>query len=418
MNHYISIIVLAIFLILFFYFRNQKLWKEYFIISSIKPKVIIKKDDTLLWINQDLKNIQANPENYNMDFLATSLISYTNRSINSEMDYYLGFYFRLGKKVSDFKIGLHHTNLEELQKPISKINFCFSFLPNQKVQIEETYNPYIEDDFPKNNQMLVNIDYCQNRNKRLCLDTQNTVSYKDEQAFVILVNQNMINYILLNIDSQTKQPSSALLLHQSVNKIQYPLYPVILNTKNKNSVVDFKWCISGDTPPPAEYSVEVLNPVKYGMMPLPPEESLQRYSPQPSSTELTSESPAPAPETPLFPWDRKIEIIHGILNPTSKILNLFVKTYNIDSLYLERLYGVNILLSVPKKNKNLSIPYIPLLSDNNLTLDADNIVNMEVYVGDHLNYFYQKNINVKVVLRLGEFTSQNNIVSNLYTLDF
>lgn len=416
MNNYITIIVLIVLLILFFYFRNKKLLKQYFSISTTKPKVIIQKKDTLLWINPDLKNIEFNIKNLNIDFLPTSMISYTNRSINSEMDFFQGFYFKLDDNLSDLKIGLHNARLEDFQKPLTKINFCFSFISNRQFQIEETYNPYLENDSPINNQIIVNIDYCQNRNKKLCSKTKNTVKYDKDQAFVILIHENMINYILI---SKRGDSYSALLLHQSTNKILYPLYPVILNTKNKNSFSDFKWCSSGLTPPPTDYSVELLNPVKYGMIPLPPQESLQRYAPQPSTTDLHSDTPAPAPETQLFPWDRKIKIIHAVLNVDTKILNIFVKTFNINTLFLERLYGVNILLAIPnKKNKNLSIPYIPVLSKNNLTLDSDNIVNMNVYVGDHLNYFYQKNIQVKVVLRLGEFTSQNNIVSESFTLDF
>ena len=418
MNYYCEIIILVIFILLLFYFRHKKLITQHFTISSSKPKIIIQNKTQMLWINQEMKNIETNVSDFTTSFLSAETPSYTNRSINSDMDFYQGFYFKLGDNVSNLKIGLHNGKLLDFQNPISDIDFAFSFLEGNKLQITEKYNPYIENALPKGKPNIIDIDYCQNKNKTLCLETKNTIQYQPEYGFAILIHENMINYCLLNINPQTRKPESALLIHQSTNKFTYPLYPLILNTEKRNKFQEFKWCSSQVVPPPTEYSVELLNPVKYGLLAEPPQESLNRYAPQPSQTDLNPSGPAPAPEIPLFPWDRKIEILHAILYRPNKMLNIFVKAQNINSLFLERLYGVNILLSIPKKNKNLVIPYIPLISDNNLTLDENSVINMEVYIGDHLSYFYQKDIQVKVVLRLGEFTSQENIVSNSFILKY
>ena len=40
---------------------------------------------------------------------------------------------------------------------------------------------------------------------------------------------------------------------------------------------------------------ELLNPVKYGLLAEPPQESLDRYATQPSQTDLNPSGPAPAP---------------------------------------------------------------------------------------------------------------------------
>ena len=65
----------------------------------------------------------------------------------------------------------------------------------------------------------------------------------------------------------------------------------------------------------------------------------------------------------------------------------------------------------------MTIQYIPLIQENDLVLDSNQVVKMSVSLADHLAYFYQKDLQVKVVFRLGEFTTTDNIHSPNYLLE-
>ena len=425
----VNLISLLVVIIIFIYFLHQKAKRDYFSIPIIKPeKIVIKTGDNLLWINKNLKNIQVDTSNFSTKFLPTNFVSYTNRSIDNNNDYYRGFYFQVDSSLNDFKIGFHHGALKDFQKPLDNLDFAFHFVGGNKIKIEEKFNPYLETQVAKGSHQYVDINYCHSRPKRGCQKTSTSLNIEGISAFAILIFDNLINYVLVQLeevpiegqgDKVKLVPSSSILIHQSINKVEYPLYPAILNQKNENSIVNFHWSISSIIPAPAIYSAELLNPVKYGLQPLPPQESLERYAPEPSITNL-SPPPAEPPAPPIYPWDRKLEILNARLDKDSKILSLFVKTINMTQSYLKKLYGVSIILSInsqSQKNKKLNIPYIPLIKENDLELDGNNVVKMSVSLADHLAYFYQKDLQVKVVFRLGEFTTTDNIHSPEYLLD-
>ena len=420
------LISLLIIIAIILYFSHQKAKKEYFSIPLIKPEIKIKTGDNLLWINKNLKNIKIDVTDFTTTFLPTNLVSYTNRSIDNNNDYYQGFYFESHSSLEDIKIGLHHGKLEDFQKPKENIDFAFHFLGGNKIKIEEKFNPYLDSLVAKGGHQHVDINYCHSRPKKRCLKTSNSLDIEGVKAFAILIYDNLINYVLIKLskepidDEGTKfrlVPSSSILIHQSRNKVNFPLYPVILNQKKENIIKNFNWCISTIVPPPTIYSAELLNPIKYELQPFPPQESLERYAPEPSITVLP---PAEPPAGPIYPWDRKLEIINANLNKESKILSLFVKTINMNQSFIQKIYGVSIILSIntkSQKNKTLNIPYIPLIKENDLKLDVNNVLKMNVSLADHLAYFYQKDLQVRVIFRLGEFTTTDNIHSPNYLLD-
>ena len=423
-----NLISLLIVIVIFIYFLHQRAKRDYFSIPLIKPKIIIKTGDNMLWINKNLKNIQVDNSNFSTNFLPTNLVSYTNRSINNSTDYYRGFYFQSVENLENIKIGFHHGKLKDFQKPQDNLDFAFHFLGDNTIKIEEKFNPYLETEVSTGEYRHVDINYCHSKPKRKCQKTSNSLDIAGIKSFAIIIFDNLVNYVLIKMreepidDTGTKVrliPESSILIHQSRNKVTYPLYPAILNQKKENSIQEFNWCISSITPPPTIYSAELLNPVKYGLQQLPPQESLERYAPQPSITNL-SPPPAEPPAPPIYPWDRKLEILNARLDPESKMLSLFVKTINMTQSYLKKLYGVSIILSVnskSQKNKKLNIPYIPLIKENDLELDGNNVVKMNVSLADHLAYFYEKDLQVKVVFRLGEFTTTDNIHSPEFLLD-
>ena len=424
-----NLIALFLLIIIFIYFLHQKAKRDYFSIPLTKPKLIIKKEDNLLWINKNLNKIQIDTSNFSTRFQPTNFVSYTNRSINNSNDYYQGFYFQSMDDLNNIKIGLHHGKMQDFQKPLDKLDFAFHFQEGNKLQIEEKFNPYLDTMVSTGSHNYVDINYCHSRPKKICQKTSNSLDIGKLQAFAILIYDNLVNYLLIQLkeekiggddDSKVRLiPESSILIHQSRNKINYPLYPVILNQKNENSIKEFYWCVSAITPPPTIYSAELLNPVNYGLQPLPPQESLERYAPEPAITDLTL-PPAEPPAGPIYPWDRKLEILNARLDKESKMLSLFVKTINMSQTYLEKLYGVSIILSLSsktQKNKTLTIPYIPLIQENDLVLDSNQVVKMSVSLADHLAYFYQKDLQVKVVFRLGEFTTTDNIHSPNYLLE-
>ena len=423
------LIALFLLIIIFIYFLHQKAKRDYFSIPLTKPKLIIKNGDNLLWINKNLDKIQVDTSNFSTKFLKTNFVSYTNRSINNSNDYYQGFYFQSNDNLNNIKIGLTHCKLQDFQKPIDKLDFTFHFQEGTKLQIEEKFNPYLDTMVSIGSHNYVDINYCHSKPKKKCQKTSNSLDINNLQAFAILIYDNLVNYLLIQLeeekiggddDSKVKLvPAKSILIHQSRNKINYPLYPVILNQNEENTIKEFYWCVSEINPSPTIYSAELLNPLKYIMQPLPPQESLERYAPEPSITDLTL-PPTQPPAGPIYPWDRKLEILNARLDKESKVLSLFVKTINMNQTYLERLYGVSIILSLSnktQKNKSLTIPYIPLIQDNDLALDSNQVVKMSVSLSDHLAYFYQKDLQVKVVFRLGEFTTTDNIHSPYYLLE-
>lgn len=409
---YKFLILLTIIIIILFYFNHKKKITQYFSVPLNKPQLNIHGTDKLLWMNQDMKKIKQDTKDFQTIFIPSNHLFYTNRSIDNNLDQYLGFYFEITEPLNNIQIGFHHAKMEDFKKPIYNIDFGFNFLNNQKLQIIEKFNPYIETEMATGQYVIQNISYCFLKNKK-CLNTQNTVNINDDYNFAILIDQNMINYIIVKKHSSSDVPNSGLLLHQSKNKFTYPLYPVILNSKQENKIKKFRWCTSTLELAPTDYSVELLTKQKYNQIGLPPKVSLNR------DTDISV--PAPSIPKEKISFDREIEILHAHINNNNRVIHIIAQVKNITQKFLSNIYGVNILLSIPlknKKHKKLLIPYIPLMTDNNMTLDNEDKLKMAVYAGDHLPYFYNRDIRIQVVLRLGEFTSIENIVSNDYIIDF
>ena len=411
------LIILSILIIILFYFQFQKKYQQHFTVPLSKPQLNIHKSSSILWINEAMDKIKLDTKTFHTIFHPTEKVFYTNRSIDSSEDYYVGFYFEITEPLQDIKIGLHHTTLENLKNPINQLDFCFNFLPESKLQIIEKVNPHQKNDMITGQHLTQNLSYCFHKNKK-CLETPNTINIQDEKCFAILIDQNMINYMILKKNMSTQEIKGGLLFHQSQNKFKYPLYPVIINHNKINNIKDFRWCTSEVEIPDLKYSVEFITKQKYNKL------ENSRNPPNPLKGYPGDIAPAPTPITEkqfLYDWERKIEILSGKVDMENKILHLYVKVYNITQDYLRKIYGVNILLSVDlpnKKHKKLIIPYIPHQKENNLIMNKNNIISMAVDMTAHLKYFYNRKIRAQVVIRLGEFTTDKNLTSNFYVLDF
>lgn len=413
----INLIILSILIIILCYFQFQKKYQQHFTVPLSKPQLNIHKSNSLLWINQNIDKIKLDTKNFHKIFHPTEKVFYTNRSIDNSEDYYVGFYFEITDPIENIKIGLHHTTLENLKNPINNIDFCYNFLPDNKLQIIEKVNPYQNTDMVTGQHIIQNLSYCSYKNKK-CLDTPNTLNITDDKCFVIIIDQNLINYIIVKKNKLTQEINGGLIIHQSRNNFEYPLYPVIINTKKINKIRDFKWCTSEVKLPEQEYSVEFITKQKYNYL------ENSRNPPQPLQGYPWDIAPAPTPvekKSILYDWERKIEIVSGNVDMKNKKLFLYLKVYNITQDFLRKIYGVNIILSVDissKKNKKLVIPYIPHQTKEKLNMNENNIVSLAVDMSHHLQYFYNKNIRAQVLLRLGEFTTDKNISSDFYVLDF
>ena len=415
MKLYNHIILLIILISILCYFLYQKKLKQYFTIPISKPNLNIHSSSAPLWVNQNIEKISQNLETYETIFHPSEYFSYTNRSIDNSEDYYVGFYFEITNPISDIVIGLHHTDLDKMKKPAYNVDFGMHFLPDNKIQIKEKFDPYLESEIIKGQHIIQNLSYCFHKNKK-CLGTKNTFHIQNDKCFAILIDQNMINYIIVQ-KNDNNIPDSALLFHQSKNQFSYPLYPVILNKSQDNTIKTFKWCTSTLELPPAEYSVEYISEQKYNLI----ENSRGPLKQLIRPSESFSPAPIDNPEEFLFPWERKLEITEANIDLKQKILNIKVKAYNITQDLLSKMYGVNILLSVnlpEKKNKVLLIPYIPIIQKNNLVLDSNDIISMSVNISNQLSYFYAKDLRIQVVLRIGEFTSDKNIKSDYFIFNF
>ena len=412
-----TIVIISLLIIILFYFQYRKQYKQHFTVPLVKPELNIHKTSSPLWINEDINKIKLDNKTFQQFFHPTEKVFYTNRSIDNSEDYYVGIYFEITDPIEDIKIGLHHTTLENLKNPISNLDFCFSFLTDNRLQIIEKVDPYQKTDMVTGQYMIQNLSYCSYKNKK-CLETPNTLNIKEDKCFVIIIDQNFINYIIVKKNMFTNEVEGGLIIHQSKNKYKYPLYPVMINNKTINKIKDFKWCTSTSEVPELKYSVEFITKQKYNIL----EDS--RMPTKPLTGYPWDVAPAPTPEEKksiLYDWERKIEVVSGNMDMVNKILNLYVKVYNINQDYIDKIYGVNILLSVDlpkKKNKNLVIPYIPYQKKNDLIINQNDIISMPVDMSHHMKYFYNKNIRVQVVLRLGEFTAEKNITSDFYILDF
>ena len=109
--------------------------------------------------------------------------------------------------------------------------------------------------------------------------------------------------------------------------------------------------------------------------------------------------------------------MNGIVRD-NKILNLYVKVYNIDQQFLDRMFGVTIILSNDVSERKLNIPYIPYIQQEKLVLGEDNDIIVNLDISKSVNFFYKKNLNVQVLFRLGQFTTQGNILSNSFKITF
>lgn len=420
MKDYLNLIPLIIIISLLLYFCYTRKYKQFFSPLDIRPSLIFERSEKLLWINQNLEAVTVNTDNFTTEFQQSPNIFYTNRSINYENDKFIGFYFKPKENLKNISVGLQNADIRQLSKNFKNLDFSFKFIGNHRIQIQERTNPYLTSAIKSSNSYLIeNIDYCNQLNEKVCLGKRNVIQLEKNDSLGIFIHQNRINYVIIQEYYDTTDETlkrNAILIHKSKNKFAYPLYPTILNKIQKNGFHDFNWLSSGIAQPPSFYSAELLNPIKYEMKEMPPQISINTFSPQPSIS--ISESEAPGPTATIFPWDRKIEIQDATLY--NKVINIYLKALNIEQDYLDRLYGVNILLS-PEKTKNkkkLSIPYMPILKTEKLRLSDNNIINLELNIEPHLVHFYQKNIIIEVILRLGEFTDSDNIKSNTYTLEF
>ena len=405
MNTSIKILILLTIIALYIYFAYRKHYFDFFTNSISKLEINIS-DKNILWLHPHINNyLLTDKETSTPIFKKSKDTFYANQPIY-ETGKHQGFYIKTNK-LKNIKIGLHGTNLEYLKNPISNIDFGFHFNEENTLQIIEFHNPILGN-AEYSDYITQNIDYCELETSESCT-SKTTYQYSDKDFFGIIIHNNIVNYVLIreNVDKQ-----SAILLHKSKNKIKYPVYPCIINNRTDNIIPDTPWLDSQyEELGPIESSVEYLTKHSYHSIVEPPQETLHDLAP--TITDTPSAAPAPADKyTNLPPWERMIQITTATLY--NRMLNIHLKLYNIDQTLLNNLYGVNILLTKKDTQKKLSIP---LNLESKLELN-DNKMNLELNIAGHLNYFYKKNIDIQVLFRLGEFTEEENIVSDSYSLFF
>ena len=405
MNTSIKIIILLTIIALYIYFAYRKHYFDFFTNSISKLEINIS-DKNILWLHPHINEYLLTDNETSMPIFKKSRDTfYANQPIY-ESGKHQGFYIKTNK-LKNIKIGLHGTNLEYLKNPISNIDFGFHFNEDNTLQIIEFHNPILGN-AGYTDYITQNIDFCELEKFKSCT-SKTTYQYSDKDFFGIIIHNNIVNYVLIRVKDEKP---SGILLHKSKNKIKYPVYPCIINNITDNVIpntplLDSQYEELG----PIESSVEYLTKHAYNSIVEPPQETL--YNLAPTITDIPITAPAPATKYDnLPPWERMIQITTATLY--NRMLNIHLKLYNIDQTQLDNLYGVNILLTKKDTQKKLSIP---LNLESNLELN-DNKINLELNIAGHLNYFYKKNIDIQVIFRLGEFTEEENIVSNSYSLFF
>jgi len=184
---------------------------------------------------------------------------------------------------------------------------------------------------------------------------------------------------------------------------------------DNNVIANINWLVS-TSEAPSEYSIEYQSENHYKEVPLPNKKPLYDLIPAPS-----------IPEAPSFqddfdydnlpPWDRRILLLNGVIRD-NRILNLYLKVYNIDQAFLDRMFGVTIILSNDVSDRKLNVPYLPYITQDKLVLGEDNDIIINLDISESVSFFYKKNLNVEVLFRFGKFTNQGNILSNSFKIKF
>ena len=379
-----------------------------------KPEIQIEDNDSLLWINNKIENISIFNNFTGFSFKKSKFPYYTNKPIMHSSSYYCGYIMKINnsKTLNNIKIGLHHGSLNDLQVSQNDIDFSFDFKGNNSFQIKENNNSIFntESNFKTINS-IQNIDYCSKTSEKKCLNTKNNFLYETSNHFGIIIHNDIVSYLLFNNNS-TNNNSTAMIIHQSKNLPKYPIYPCIINSNNENYFTDSNW-ISINSNSPSDFSIEYLNESLYKDIQLPIKEELN---------EAPSFNPSPTDEDSipnfnnLLPWERKIFISNSLIK--DNVLVIYAKLYNIDQQFLDRMFGVTIILFNDKNQRKLNIPFIPYLKQKKLELLQNNEVIINYNLSNVINYFYKKNINVQLLFRFGEFTTEGNILSNSYKIIF
>ena len=82
------------------------------------------------------------------------------------------------------------------------------------------------------------------------------------------------------------------------------------------------------------------------------------------------------------------------------------------------MFGVTIILSNDVSERKLNVPLIPYIQKEKLIMGDDNDIIINLDISNSISFFYKKNINVEVLFRFGQFTTEGNILSNSYKIKF
>lgn len=425
MNNLIKLIVFFLVIIIYLYLVYRKKYIDFFIAPILDFKETLEfkidDDDSLLWLNLDLNNIR-NMENFSgFEIKSSSYPYYTNKPILNSSSYYKGIFIKMNpeKPFNNIKIGLHNTKLSNFKETLDNMDFCLQFNDNNLVQIKEANNPILNLNVEnKKLNSIQNLDYCSSGIQKECVNSMENYKFSVDDNFGIIIFNEIVHYLIItekyNDEYTQITEHKGLLIHKSKNLPIYPLYPCIISN-NDNEIADTKWLVSL-TESPSEYSIEYQNENQYKEVPLPKKIPLYDLAPAPSIEQAPSfEDDFDYDNLP--PWDRRVLILNGIVRD-NKILNLYVKVYNIDQQFLDRMFGVTIILSNDVSERKLNIPYIPYIQQEKLVLGEDNDIIINLDISKSVNFFYKKNLTVQVLFRLGQFTTQGNILSNSFKITF
>ena len=196
-----NFIPLIVIITLYLYFRYQKNQIQFFTINNEPPSLQINKEKKILWLHSDINNIKLNTTNFTTSYSPSPKLYYTNTSINTELDYLIGFIIKPTANFKNIKVGFTNSKISDfVSKKINELDFGFNFIGNNKIQIIERNNPYIKD-LSEKKCLTQNLDYCNQLNEEKCLNTPNTFVYQKHEYLGLLsikiesnmyISENMI----------------------------------------------------------------------------------------------------------------------------------------------------------------------------------------------------------------------------------
>ncbi len=392
-------IIIFIFIFLIYLKSNKEHFNE-----DKKLSINFNPNNEILFLSNDLINIEKSLTQ--TLFKKSNTIFYSNESINS-ISSNNGFIFKPNKNISNFYIGLSNINNDNKEEILETelLDFSINLLGNNFLKINEKVEIYDEIEY-----LEQDLDYCVDPNIDKCVKSNDTYNYDDNDFLSIVVYNNIIHYLIVK---SNKDGLSGLLIHKSKNIPTFPLSVCIINKENDNILENYYFTNTDyEYPENMEWSVELLKKRDYDELIHPKSKKLREQ-------EEIIEEPEKPIELDIPTYERGIRILNDDYKLDENILHLKPTIYNINQKLLNRMYSIKILIKSADKNKNNIIVFDKLFNDKNnkkifiLDKNTNKLGIIKIDLSKYVNIFSNQTLLVKVVLRRGEFTSDElNYVSN------